>query len=73
MKKTAVEWLVEQLKINNYISKNSHWLIDDAKELEIQQKDQLAIGFSGWCLEENHNIVDDGEKLLQIYKAENGL
>lgn len=35
--KTAVEWLVEQLKINNYISENAHWLIDEAKELEKQQ------------------------------------
>jgi hypothetical protein len=34
---TAVEWLVEQLEINNYISKNAHWLIDDAKEMEKQQ------------------------------------
>ncbi len=34
---TAVEWLVEQLTINNYISKNAHWLIDDAKEMEKQQ------------------------------------
>lgn len=37
MEKTAVEWLVEQLKINNYISENSHWLIDDAKEMEKRQ------------------------------------
>jgi hypothetical protein len=34
---TAVEWLIEQLKINNYISENAHWLIDDAKEMEKQQ------------------------------------
>lgn len=36
-KVTAIEWLVEQLKINNYISENAHWLIDEAKELEKQQ------------------------------------
>ena len=35
--KTAIEWLVEQLKINNYISENAHWLIDDAIEMEKQQ------------------------------------
>jgi hypothetical protein len=35
--KTAVEWLVEQLQLNNYISENAHWLIDEAKELEKQQ------------------------------------
>lgn len=34
MKQSAVEWLVEQMKINNYISDNAHWLIDDAKEME---------------------------------------
>jgi hypothetical protein len=38
MKKvTAIDWLLEQLKINNYISDNAHWLIDDAKEMEKQQ------------------------------------
>ena len=35
--KTAVEWLVEQLEINNYISKNAHWLIDEAIEMEKEQ------------------------------------
>ena len=35
--KIAVEWLVEQLTINNYISDNAHWLIDEAKEMEKQQ------------------------------------
>ena len=35
--KTAVEWLVEQLTINNYISDNAHWLIDEGKEMEKQQ------------------------------------
>ena len=34
---TAIDWLIEQLKINNYISDNAHWLIDDAKEMEKQQ------------------------------------
>jgi hypothetical protein len=37
MKQTAVEWLQEQLKINNYLSENAHWLIDEAKEMEKQQ------------------------------------
>ena len=38
MKKvTAIDWLLEQLKINNYISDNAHWLIDDAIEMEKQQ------------------------------------
>jgi len=37
MKQTAIDWLIEQLKINNYISDNAHWLIDDAIEMEKQQ------------------------------------
>lgn len=35
--KTAIEWLEEQLKINNYLSENAHWLIDQAKEMHKQQ------------------------------------
>ena len=35
--KTAVEWLVEQLKVNNYLSENAHWLFDDAIKMEKQQ------------------------------------
>lgn len=34
---TAIEWLVEQMEINNYISKNAWWLIDEAKEMEKKQ------------------------------------
>ena len=34
---TAIDWLLEQLKINNYISDNAHWLIDEAKEMEKEQ------------------------------------
>jgi hypothetical protein len=42
-KLTAIDWFVKQLKINNYISENAHWLIDDAKELEKEQmKDALT-------------------------------
>jgi hypothetical protein len=37
MKQTAVEWLIEQLKVNNYISDNAHWLIQEAKEMEKEQ------------------------------------
>ena len=42
MKQTAVEWLVEQMLVNNYINKNQYdncnsWLTDEAKEMEKQQ------------------------------------
>jgi hypothetical protein len=40
---TAVEWLVEQLKINNYISDNAHWLIDEAKEFEKEQSNASKV------------------------------
>ena len=40
---TALEWLIEQMKINNYISKNAHWLIDDAKEMEKQQLKEMYL------------------------------
>jgi predicted secreted protein len=34
---TTIEWFVEQMEINHYISKNAHWLIDKAKEMEKKQ------------------------------------
>ena len=49
MKITTVDWLVEQLKINNYISDNAHWLIDEAKEMEKQQMRDASCPFiGGW-------------------------
>jgi hypothetical protein len=51
MKQTAVEWFVEQLKINNYISDNAHWLIDEAKEMEKEQQgysEEEVLKFSEW-------------------------
>jgi|688.fasta_scaffold29415_15 hypothetical protein len=37
--------------------------------MEQKQQDELAIGFSEWCLDENQIIYGDGEELLQIYKT----
>jgi len=49
MKKTAIEWLVEQLQINNYISDNAHWLIDEAKEMEKEQMRNASCPYiGGW-------------------------
>ena len=75
MKQTAVELLVEKMENLYFVNfKNFFSLeIEQAKEIEIQQNDQLAIGFAEWCLQENHIIVDDGKQLLQIYKRQNGL
>jgi hypothetical protein len=58
MKQTAVEWLLEQLKINNYIqlSDNAHWVIDEAKEME---KEHIINAFEiGY---ENGAGVNEGE------------
>jgi hypothetical protein len=39
--KTSIEWLVEQMLVNNYISKNqlrnSFWLINEAEEMHKQE------------------------------------
>ena len=60
--KTAVEWLEEQLKINNYISDNAHWLIDEAKELE---KQQIIDAYEKGT---DDGINDGGEDSEQYYK-----
>jgi hypothetical protein len=37
-KETPISWLFEQLKINKYLSENSHWLIDEALQMESQKQ-----------------------------------
>jgi len=69
MKQTAVEWLVDQVQQKLYIRDN---VIEQAKEMEKQQKDDFAIEFSEWCL----NSLLNGEEpkaetmkeLLEIFK-----
>ena len=75
MEKSAVEWLVEQLKINNYISDNAHWLIDEAKEFEKEQKNNFAIEFAEWICEKAEISTIDGKMntTLEIFKKEKGL
>jgi hypothetical protein len=68
-KQTAVEWLEEEfIALQNY-GVNELGLFAKAKEMEQKQQDELAIGFSEWCLDENQIIYGDGEELLQIYKT----
>jgi len=55
MKQLAVDWLLEQMLVNNYINKNQYdncnsWLTDEAKEIEKQQKDEYAIEFVNWII-----------------------
>jgi hypothetical protein len=80
MKQSAVEWLYEKIKSNIDAedgSMNMNWLYDDtfqqAKEMEKEQSDNLAIGF-GACLIE---LLNDSEtkaetmkELLQIFKEQ---
>lgn len=56
---TAVEWLIEQLNVNNYISENAHWLIDDAKKMEREQiVDANNAGYNTRKLKINQNASD---------------
>ena len=53
MKQSAVEWLLEQLQVCNYISKKGYknaktWLIQEVLEYEQEQQDEFAIGFAEW-------------------------
>jgi hypothetical protein len=78
MKPTPIKWILEQLKVCNYISKKGYknaetWLIQEALEYEQEQQDEFAIGFAEWCLDENHIILNDGKELIEIYKKEKGL
>jgi hypothetical protein len=71
MKQTAVEWLEEQLNKNNEILFISDDLLEQAKEMEKQQKDEFAIGFAEWLIEkerEHPNRIIRGKRLLEIYK-----
>jgi hypothetical protein len=51
---SAIDWLIEQMLINNYINKKQYvncksWLIDEAKELEKEQTDEFAVEFLKFC------------------------
>ena len=90
MKQTAVEWLQEQIETRFDIigdTNNIESMFIDAKEMEKQQQDDFAIGFTEWCDNEGYTQVNnlslwkslDDEKgkyskeLLEIYKKEKDL
>jgi hypothetical protein len=73
MEQTAVEYLVELLNnLNDDFNLAFKDEIEQAKEMEKQQKDDFAIEFSEWCL----NSLLNGEEpkaetmkeLLEIFK-----
>jgi len=70
MKQTAVEWLLEQLKINNYISDNAHWVIDEAKEMEEQNTIEILESYHNSLF---HISLKEGEakEILKHIKNEN--
>lgn len=86
MKQTAVEWLVEQMLVCNYINKKQYdncksWLLQEAKEMEDEQKDKFVIDFYNWCKSEStenllHDLIIVGEvdknvtieQILEIFK-----
>ena len=52
-KPTAVEWLLEQLIVCNYISKKGYenansWLIQEALEMEIEQR-SIKANYGDYC------------------------
>jgi hypothetical protein len=76
-KQTAAEWLHEQLLkilIDNQIQQ-TYYLFDQAKAMEKQQQDQLAIDFAEWLsnLKYNERRYKTNEESLEIYKKEKGL
>ena len=74
---TAVEFLSEQIRLTNIEGlRFKLWdAIEQAKEMERQQKDEFAIGFGEW-LEKLHWELyynTTAKELLEIYKKEKGL
>ena len=82
MKQSAVEWLSNEL-YEKFEMRGDGLLydeiLDQAKEIENQQQDELAIGFAEWLVDyydEDESCRDwdkSTEELLEIYKKEKGL
>jgi len=75
---TAIEFLVNQLEQNKFITESQ---IHIAKEMEKQQQDELAIDFIKWTIsQEADNLIHDlkmigevskiptPEEILKVYK-----
>lgn len=65
MKQTAVEWLMQTLEQNNIIdldvidSDKYYTIIEQAKEMEKQQRDEFAIAFAEYVLDWNRDTTSD--------------
>jgi hypothetical protein len=89
MKQSAVEFLLEQIKKDSNLRLRGFDIDrigNQAKEIEKQQQDELAIEFVKWAVSpETSDLLHDleivgeidinitPEKLLEIYKKEKGL
>ena len=81
MTQTSVEWLYKNLlenPISNQDMEYNEAVFHNAKEMEKQQQEEFAIGFSKWCLDigiYTHFKKTQGinKELLEIYKKEKGL
>ena len=87
MKQTAVEWLINELDLDN-----NPWnmkIINKAKEMEKEQQEKFAVGFGEWINNNRINLITHRteiiwhhsnlemwittKELLEIYKKEIGL
>ena len=87
----TINWLLEQMLVNNYISKKGFknantWLIQEAIQDDIKEKNDFAIGFAEWLYRYDNTRLPNGnwiiklglkpytsEEVLEIYKKEKGL
>jgi len=74
MKKTAVEWLAENIDnlipyVNDYSAKKFNELVKQAKEIEKQQQDELAIDFIKWTIsQEAEDLIYDLKMVGEVSK-----
>jgi hypothetical protein len=75
MKPTPIKWLLEQLKVCNYISKKGYkntetWLIQEALEYEKEHQNEFTIKFTEWCIKNTKSIYSSGEGALIRFKKD---
>jgi hypothetical protein len=73
MEQTAVKWYAEQMQLKEQFTQEEFDNItNQAKEMEKEQSDNLAICFSEWCLSEllngNEPKAETMQGLLEIFK-----
>lgn len=70
MKQTAVEWLLEQMKDDRFLSAFEKE-INQAKELEKQQMEACAIFFTNYAMDRIEGLTEiNGERQFEQYYDE---